>query len=194
MCPSSVFLFFFFSFYLFIYLFYLFTSPNTMLSGNLSRKNIPKVFSGFSGGPWQLPNHFKWCALLPKWQANSDHGWLILKDVSGQCALHQFFFSFSLFFIYLFICFFYLLHPIPCCPEIWAVKIFLKFSTVSLEAHDNCQTTTSGVLSSQNHKQVQTTGGLFSKTFRANVPFVFFFFYLHFFFFTQHHAVQKFEL
>ena len=37
--------------------------------------------------------------------------------------------------------------------------------------NNNCQTTTSGVLSSQNHKQLQTTGGLFK--------------------FTQHHAVQK---
>ena len=41
MCPLLVFLLFiFFSF-----------SPNTMLSGNLRRKNIPKVFSGFFGGP-----------------------------------------------------------------------------------------------------------------------------------------------
>ena len=57
----------------------------------------------------------------------------------------------------------------------------------------NCQTTTSGVLSSQSHKQHQTTGGLFSKTFHANVPFVSFFSIYFFLIFTQHHAVQKFE-
>ena len=39
MCPLLVFYIFFSS------------SPNTMLSGYLSRKNIPKVFSGFFGGP-----------------------------------------------------------------------------------------------------------------------------------------------
>ena len=39
-------------------------------------------------------------------------------------------------------------------------------------SNNNCQTPTSGVLSSQNHKQRQTTGGLFSNTFRASVPIV----------------------
>ena len=101
-----------------------------------------------------------------------------------------FFFSFFFFFLFYFFLFFYVLHPTPCCPEIWAIKIFQKFSPDSLEAHDNCQTTTSGVLSSQNHKQLQTTGGLFSKTFRANVPFVsfsflFFIFYFLFFIFSS---------
>ena len=73
MCPSSVFFLF---------------SPTTLFSRNLSRKHISKVFSGFSGGPWQLPSQYKWCALLSTSEATSDHGWLILKDVSGQCALN----------------------------------------------------------------------------------------------------------
>ena len=87
---------------------FFFTSPNTMLYGNLSYSNVRNVLSGFSGGPWQLPNHYNWCALLPKSQATSDHKWFIFKDVSGQCALRHFFF---------------LLHPALSCPEIWAVKI-----------------------------------------------------------------------
>ena len=77
---------------------------------------------------------------------------------------------------------FFLIHPTPCCPEIWAVKIFEKFYPDSLEAHENCHATTSDALSSPNHKQFQTTGGLFSKTFRANVPFVSLFF-------TSHHTM-----
>ena len=91
MCPSSV----FFSFFLSYFIFYFFTSVNTMLTRNLSYKNIPNVFSGFSGGPQQLPNHYKWCALLPKSQASSDHRLIIFKDVSLQCALRQCFFYFS---------------------------------------------------------------------------------------------------
>ena len=144
-----------------------------MLSRNLIHKNIPMVFSGFVGGPWQLPNHCKWCVLLPKSEATSDHLWLIFKDVSGKCALRQFF------------NFFLLLYSSPntMLSRICAGQIFQKFSPDSSEAHKNCQTTTSGVVSSQNHKQLQTTGSLFSKTFRANVPFVSFFFL---FFFILH--------
>ena len=149
-----------------------------MLSRNLSRKSIPKVFSLFYGGRWKFPNCYKLCALLPKSEATSDHGWLIFKDVSGQCALN--FVGFLIFFI---------LHPTPCCPVILAVKIFQKVSPYSLVSHENHQTTTSGVLPSQNHKQLQTTGGLFSKTFRANVPFDSFYFLL----IIHHHAVQKSE-
>ena len=161
MYPSLVFIFSFF-----------YSSPNTMMSRSLRSKSIPKVFSGFfreahdNTSLSQLPNHYKWCALLPKSQATSNHGWLIFKDVSRQCSLRQFFFNL----------FFSNLHPTPCCPKIWAIKIFEKFSPDSLEAHDNCQTTTSGVRSYQNHKLLQTTGGLFSKTFRVNVPFVSFFY------------------
>ena len=69
--------------------------------------------------------------------------------------------------------------------------MFEKYFPDSLEVHDNCQTTTSGVFSSQYHKHLQTTGGLFSKPFRANVSFVNFSF---FFYFTQHNVVWKFEL
>ena len=83
MRPSSVF-----------FIFY--SSPNTNWSRNLSWKNIPKVLSGFSGGPWQLPNYYKSCALLSKQQSTSDHGWRISKDVSDHCALGfiSFFFLF----------------------------------------------------------------------------------------------------
>ena len=45
----------------------------------------------------------------------------------------------------------------------------LKVSPNSPEAHNNYQNTTSGVLSSQNHKQRQTMGGLFSKTIFVTV-------------------------
>ena len=206
-------------------------------SNNSNNNNNLKVFLGFSGGPWKLPNHNRWCALLPKSQATSDHRWLIFKNISSQCAFRLFLFYLHFFIIHpapccpeiwvvnifqkfspdsleghdncmpnhykwcallpksqatsnhgwlifkdvsganvpLVLAFFYIffiLHQTPCCPEIWPVKIFQKFSPCSLKALDNCQTTRSCVLSSQNHKQLQTTGGLFSKTFRANVPFV----------------------
>ena len=146
---------------------FLFTSPNTMLSRNLSRKNIPKVFSGFSGGPWQLPNHNAVLSSQNHKQLQTTGG-LFSKTFRANVPFVSFFFYFPQH------------HVVQKFEPYKYSKSFLRIVWRPMRIAKQQQVVRSPSLITS--IDLQTTGGLFSKTFRANVPLVSLFF-------TSHHTM-----